>query len=66
MSEATPLSSAPRGKGGAQAVELAVAIETKANKLSLEKEVQLYLRIMVSKTEPVCNAITLISSSSFS
>ena len=50
-------SSVPRGKGGAQAVGLAAAIETKTNKSPLEKEIQLYSFLMVSKTESVCNAI---------
>ena len=50
-------SSAPRAKDGAQAVGLAAAFEAKSNKSPLEKEVQLYSLLMVSKTEPVCNAI---------
>jgi len=50
-------SSLPRGKGGAQAVGLAAAIETKTNKSPLEKEIQLYSFLMVSKTKSVCNAI---------
>ena len=39
------------------AVGLAAAIEAKSNKSPLEKEAQLYSLLMVSKTEPVCNAI---------
>ena len=50
-------SSAPRGRGGAQAVGLAAAIESQFNKSPLEKEVQLYSLLMVSKTESVCNAM---------